>query len=1665
MSDNKSTSPIVTRFVLCTLLAAVVAGQARASAIITVVNTDAPGVGFNDPTPATPVGGNPGTTLGAQRLYAFQYAADLWGARINSSVPIVVDASFAPIADCNLGGSARPTAVYSQDSAMPGIPANTLIPVALFEKLQGVCRSPCTAAEIQAEFNGAIGTTCPESAWYYGLDSDTWDHDALAADLVSVVMHELAHGLGFLPSVDLSSGKKFDGLDDMFTNNLKDNASGKLWRDMTNAERQMSATNTNNVVWIGANTTAGTTVLTGGKDGGGHAELYAPASLNKDSSISHWNQQYSCSACDTLLPKDMMAPSYSGPTHYTVVTHLALQDIGWGAVEPGLVDLIVGTGGGEGTVTSVPSGIQYPGTASAGFPVGTQVTLTAKRAPGFEFSNFEAFSGFGINSVIIQQLVNPWTFTVDEPRLVRTKFIAMESQTLTVAKVGSAAGSVSSLPDGISSCTSICSSSFAYGTVVRLTASPLSGATFGGWAGEGCSGTGTCQVTMTQARSVTATFIGLGAIAVSANPDPVAMGLGSVITATVRDGLGQSPPTGTTVTFATTFPGFFSQGGICYGSCTSTTDASGVATQRFTGNAGGTANITVSAANMTSTIYGLTVQPQGPTVVTLAAAWDSATLISTTYRLDAVVTNASGVPQANQRVDFSAAPFSTSPTYGFTGGNGQTSSRVTVTMSGPLTAIATCNGVQGAVTINAQVGAPTSSPMTATETLAVPGGGRIYGVAFSPDGSVLIASSNNSNIVTAWNIPAWSQKWSRNTLTTAGSLYGLAISPNSSQVAVSSLKGSDIMNVGDGSPVCATNPPISDLSGGSLVAWTSNSSRIGSSTAHLFTYPSTCGGGTVGTALSFKDESHMDYSPTKGYAAAGVASIGEVYVWNASGGIVTHRVVAPGSNVYDTNFSTNGGKLAVVAAGPVIKVFDTTTWASISYSASSLGGGDSVYGVAFIDNDTKLAVGGANGKVEVLDLVSGGTSLRVGTVSGSVYELTWNQVTSDLAAGTSSGNVYVFRPLDPPDVSGPVISVTSPAEGSVTIATAIATMGEVTDQSGVATFTINGTSQTLDGGGNFSTVVGGLVEGSNTITYHAIDTLGNASNVLVHVTRVVDRTPPVISNVAVSPAAGAAGTLFGISCTVVDGDTGVGNVTATVRNSLAVAVGTVPMNTAGGGNYSGNLNSAGFSTGAYSVDIAAVDSSPQLNSTVLTGAGSFTVAGPQALTVLIAGNGAGTVTSGPAGISCGAACTASFTYHTAVTLTAVALSGAVFSGWSGEGCSGTGTCQVSMTQSRTVTATFGCAAVPATPVITQTMGTNPSCVGSSITLDAGAGYASYLWSTGATTRTITVSPSETTTYTVNGTNVGCSSSSAPGSWTQTVNAVPAKPTASNTGPYCAGGTISLSTPTVSGATYSWTGPNGFTSGLQNPTISNATAVNAGTYSVTVTVAGCTSAPGTTNVVVNAGPATPVITAPASTAAGTTGLTASVVSHAGSSWFWTILNGTIMSGQGTNQITFTAGMAGTPLTLSVTETNASACVSAPGNATVTVAGSAALFYTLPPCRVLDTRNPTGPLAGPSLQPGATRTFDVAASLCGIPVTAKAISVNLAVTGPVGPGYLTLYPGDAVQVPLASTINFSANQTRANNAVLPLASDGSGTINVLAGTGGTVDFILDVNGYFE
>jgi hypothetical protein len=124
-----------------------------------------------------------------------------------------------------------------------------------------------------------------------------------------------------------------------------------------------------------------------------------------------------------------------------------------------------------------------------------------------------------------------------------------------------------------------------------------------------------------------------------------------------------------------------------------------------------------------------------------------------------------------------------------------------------------------------------------------------------------------------------------------------------------------------------------------------------------------------------------------------------------------------------------------------------------------------------------------------------------------------------------------------------------------------------------------------------------------------------------------------------------------------------------------------------------------------------------------------------------------------------------------------------------------------------------------------------------------------------------------------------------------------------------------------------------------------------------------------------------------------------------------------------------------------------------------------FYSLTPCRLVDTRNAAGPYGGPGIPPSGERIF-TAINRCGIPTTAKAISVNAAVVLAPGPGNLTFYPGD-LSAPTASNINFTAGQTRANNAVVKLAGSGSGTFAIRQFTNppGNTHVIVDVNGYFQ
>jgi hypothetical protein len=207
-----------------------------------IVNINAPGVGFNDPTPAAPVGGNTGTTLGQQRLIAFQRAAEIWSARLDSNVPIRIRAQFVPLG-AGVLGSAGPINVIRD---YPNAPlALTWYHIALANKLAGFDLIPAND-DITANFSSNFN-------FYLGLDNNHGPRP----DLVTVLLHEFAHGLGFSQLANLNNGALFLGLPDHYNSKLFDNTLGLFWPQMTNAQRAASATRFGRVVWTGGFVTAG----------------------------------------------------------------------------------------------------------------------------------------------------------------------------------------------------------------------------------------------------------------------------------------------------------------------------------------------------------------------------------------------------------------------------------------------------------------------------------------------------------------------------------------------------------------------------------------------------------------------------------------------------------------------------------------------------------------------------------------------------------------------------------------------------------------------------------------------------------------------------------------------------------------------------------------------------------------------------------------------------------------------------------------------------------------------------------------------------------------------------------------------------------------------------------------------------------------------------------------------------------------------------------------------------------------------------------------------------------------------------------------------------------------------------------------------------------------
>ncbi len=234
--------------VVVTLVFVLSAGSASATGFI-INNNDDPGEGLNDATPVAPVGGNPGTTLGQQRLNVLQAAADRWAQVVDSSVPIRIDAEFNSL-NCAVLGSTGAGPVFRD---FPGAPLpGTWFHSAITDAITGVDQAPANGDFI-VQYNSDWGTTtCPGNIFYYGLDGN---QPVGESDLFTTVLHEMGHGLGFANFINEATGTFLGGFPGIFSVYTYDVSLGLHFSEMTAAQRVASAINTGNLVWDGPNTT------------------------------------------------------------------------------------------------------------------------------------------------------------------------------------------------------------------------------------------------------------------------------------------------------------------------------------------------------------------------------------------------------------------------------------------------------------------------------------------------------------------------------------------------------------------------------------------------------------------------------------------------------------------------------------------------------------------------------------------------------------------------------------------------------------------------------------------------------------------------------------------------------------------------------------------------------------------------------------------------------------------------------------------------------------------------------------------------------------------------------------------------------------------------------------------------------------------------------------------------------------------------------------------------------------------------------------------------------------------------------------------------------------------------------------------------------------------
>ncbi|MER2562694.1 MAG: hypothetical protein ABTQ32_18350 [Myxococcaceae bacterium] len=901
--------------------------------------------------------------------------------------------------------------------------------------------------------------------------------------------------------------------------------------------------------------------------------------------------------------------------------------------------MLLGTG--SGVVTSSPAGIDCGATCSATFPFGTMVTLTPSAMPGSTFTGWTGAcmgSGACVVPATMAAAVGA-TFTRD-------------TSLLTVSKAGTGGGTVSSNPPGVS-CGMTCTTSWDRGAMVSLVAMPDSTSTFAGWSGA-CTGTGSCVVTMSAARNVTATF----------NRQQLSLSV-------MRTGAG----TGT----VTSSPGGISCGATCSASYDAgamvTLTASAATGSTFTGWSGGSCTGTA------------------PCTVTLTAATAvSANFDRVQYAFSVIRAGTGGGTVTSVPAGISCG--NTCATQLFHG------DRITLTAASDQTSSfagwsGACTGTNACVVDVTSATTVTATFTRSTAPLTVAKAGTGAGtVTSSPAGlscgATCVSSFDLGSVVTLTASPASGSTfagWSGPGISCPGTgdcTVTLAAAASVTATFTMNRYALSVAKAGAGAGSVTSSPTgincgatcSADFDHGGVVVLTA----VASSSSSTFTGWSgpgiSCPGtGTCAVTMTSALSVIATFARTQRTLTVVKAGTGSGTVVSAPAGIscgatcaapfddgsVVALTATAGSGSTFTGWSGGGctgtGTCAVsLAAATTVTATFEPTLVALTIVRTGSGSGTVTSSPAGIACGATCAANFVEGAVVTLTAAQGPTSTFAGW-SGGGCSGTGSCVVTLAAATTVTATFtrtqYTLAVSRAGSGTGTVTSLPSgincgatcnASYDADTVVTLTATPG--------GTSTFGGWSGACTGTG--SCVVTLSAARSVTATF-------NVAQAQLQVLKTGTGTGTVTSSPGAITCGASCSALFDVTQTVV--------LTA-VQDSSSTFTG-----------WSGE-GCSGTGTCTVSMNVAR------------TVAANFT-RNQVALQVLKAGTGTGTVTSAPGGIACGATCNANYDTNTPVVLTAAEDPLSTFAGWSGA-CTGTGPCTVTMSSARTVTATFNAVTFPVT---------------------------------------------------------------------------------------------------------------------------------------------------------------------------------------------------------------------------------------------------------------------------------------------------------------------------------------------------------------------------------